>query len=209
MIVPNHPYLRKKKCSMCGTLGIRVSDSGALVIPVFRKGRLISIQKISDTGEKRFATGAPTRGGYFEITRPRACVTILCEGAATGLVIFEAMPNAKVFVCFSAENLVRVAEENEWSGFVTIAADNDISTEENTGKNPGVECAQRAAKIIGCGVAIPQPERGTDWNDVACEQIERLEKLANRFTSPHKLRASALSFIAPAMMRNAKMVSEK
>ncbi len=95
---------------------------------------------------------------------------------------------------------------------VAIAADNDMDTQEKTGTNPGIECAQRAAKIIGCGVAIPHPEMGTDWQDVFAEQFERLEKAEESKpwkSSPHKLRASALSFVAPAMVRACKMVSEK
>ena len=206
MMVPNHPYMRNKRCSMSGAAGLRVSEDGWLLIPIFRNGRFISVQRISPDGEKRFASKAPTKGGHFILHRVRFSMTILCEGVATGLTIFEACIVARVIVCFSAENLVTVAEWGEWSGLVAIAADNDMNTEERTGRNPGIECAERAAKIIGCGVAIPYPETGTDFNDVLCEQISRMEKAANRFTSPHKLRASALSYVAPAMMRACKMV---
>lgn len=206
-----HPYLENKRITMDACGRIRVSN-GNLLIPCFIRRNFSSLQRISATGEKKFATGAPTKGASFEIWRPRYSMTILCEGFATGATIFSACAMARVVVCFSAENLVTVAENGDWSGMVAIAADNDIDTKERIGINPGIECAERAAKIIGCGVAIPHPENGTDWQDVFAEQYERLEKAEESKpwkTSPHKLRASALSFVAPAMMRACKMVVEK
>lgn len=203
-----HPYIQRKMISMDACQKIRVSN-GNILVPMFRRRNFCTLQRISATGEKKFATGAPSKGAYHEITRPRYSMTILAEGFATGAIVFSACPMARVIVCFSAGNLVAVAERGDWSGMVVIAADNDIDTQEKTGSNPGIECAQRAAKIIGCGVAIPHPENGTDWQDVFAEQFARLEKAEEAKpwkSSPHKLRASALSFVAPAMMRAAKMV---
>jgi len=209
LVGAKNEYLERKMIQMDACRSLRVDSAGNLLIPMHRRGKFISLQRISPSGEKKFATGAPSRGAMLEIRRPTYSMTILAEGFATAACIFSACQTARVIVCFSAENLVRVAEENEWSGFVTIAADNDVSTEENTGKNPGVECANRAAKIIGCGVAIPHPENGTDWQDVFAEQYARLEKAEESKswkTSPHKLRASALSFISPSIMRNAVFI---
>lgn len=204
-----HPYLEKKRVTQDACRKLKVDTKGNLLVPMFRRSKFCSLQRISATGEKKFATGAPSKGASLEIWRPRYCITILAEGFATAATIFSALTTCRVVVCFSADNLVRVAENGEWSGMVAVAADNDIDTKEKTGTNPGIECAERAAKIIGCGVAIPYPENGTDWNDILGEQFQRLEKDANRFTSPHKLRASALSYVAPAMMRACKMVVER
>lgn len=207
-----HPYLAAKRVTMDACRKLKVDSNGNLLVPMFRRSKLCSLQRISPTGEKKFATGAPSKAASFEIWRPRWSMTILCEGFATGATIFSACPMARVIVCFSADNLVTVAERGEWSGMIAIAADNDADTKENTGKNPGIECAERAAKSIGCGVAIPYPENGTDWNDVMREQSERLEATEGAKSwkpSPHKLRASALSYVAPAMMRAARMIVEK
>lgn len=204
-----HSYLIRKRILALGTMGLRVNAGGELIVPMYRDGKLVSIQRISATGVKKFATGAPSKNAVFWITRPKACVTIICEGWATGATLFESLPTSKVCVCFSAGNLVSVAEREEWSGLVAVAADNDHDTQENTGKNPGIEAATKAAKLIGCGVAIPENIDGSDFNDSFVLNLEKLES-KHEFTphkpSPHKLRASALAPISAALMRAATMV---
>jgi putative DNA primase/helicase len=212
-VIPDHPYLQRKRLSMLGCYGLRVSSDGDLIIPMYRSRStsIVSIQRISPEGVKLFQKGAPSKLGVFWIERPKATVTVLCEGFATGATCFEALPTAKVCVCFSASNMVAVAEHEDWHGLVVVAADNDHWTRENTGKNPGIEAAEKAAKAIGCGVAIPQCE-GTDWNDLFIERLVKLEEaeeFAPRKTSPHKLRAAALAPIAATLMKHAVFVGEK
>lgn len=204
-----HPYCERKKLTMDACRNLRVSGEH-LLVPMFqRRNNLCSLQRINAEGEKRFVTGAPTKGAWHEICRPRWSMTIFAEGFATGATVFSAMPMARVIVCFSADNLVAVAERGEWSGMVAIAADNDRDTEENTGRNPGVECAERAAKILGCGVAIPYPTIGTDWNDSFLERLEKAtaaEATARYPSSPMAIRMNAGATIARAMMKAAKMI---
>ena len=206
-----HPYVIAKLMTMEGLLGIRVDSAGWLVVPMWRNGSIVSIQRISPEGEKRFATGAPTKGATFRMWRKSACVTILCEGLATGQTIFSAIPNSSVEVCFSAANLVAVAERAEWSGMVAVAGDNDHWTQEIHGKNPGVEAASKAAQIIGCGYAVPTCD-GSDFNDFFVERLTILEKREKDKpwpASPHKLRASALMPVRMEIMRAARNVSLK
>lgn len=208
----NHPYLIRKRCDMLGCAGLKVDADGWLMVPMYRDGKILSVQRINSDGDKRFAAGAPTKAATFRIWRPGAVMQILCEGLATGLTAFAACPLATVAVCFSAANLIAVAEREDWKGMVAVASDNDTDTEERTGKNPGVEAATRAASVIGCGVAIPYSETGTDWNDVFVERLEKLEKEnaeKPRPESPFKVRQAALVPIRNAIMAEARKVIEK
>lgn len=225
-----HPYLARKKLTMEGARGLKVDEKGWLVIPMFRDGKLVSVQRVSPDGDKRFAFEAPTRGASFPIHRPSAPVTILCEGMATGMAIFAACPMAVVEVCFSAANLVAVASRNQY-GTVAVAGDNDPWSmchrhkKENLLEpldpenprpewcrcNPGKTAAMEAAKILGCGYAVPNCE-GTDFLDQLLERLEKLEK-ANESkpwpVSPFKLRSEALAPIRAAIMKVAKNNSKK
>lgn len=205
-----HPYLQRKRMDMMGCRGIRIDAEGWLVVPMYRDGKLTSIQRISPEGEKRFQTGAPVKGAHFQIWRPRPSMVVLCEGLATGLAVFAAVPQAIVEVCFSASNLITVAERGEWKGMVAIASDNDRDTEERDGKNPGIEAAKRAAEIIGCGYAVPTCD-GTDWHDFFVERLAILEKADEQKVfraHPAKLREQALIPIRTEIMRAMKSVGE-
>lgn len=207
----NHPYLHRKRCDMQGCAGLKVDKEGALVIPMYREGRLVSVQRISEDGEKKFAWGAPSKAATFRIIRPGAVAQVLCEGLATGLTVFSACPMAQVIVCFSAANLIAVAEREDFTGMVAIAADNDAGTEEDSGKNPGIIAAQRAAEILGCGVAIPYCQ-GTDFNDMFIERLERIEKEDEseiHRAHPAKLRERALVPIRTAVMGALKKVAKR
>lgn len=207
----NHAYLRKKRCDMLGCAALKVDTEGNLIVPMEIKNRISSLQRISPDGDKRFAWGAPTKGATFRIWRPGAVAQVLCEGLATGLTIFSACPMAQVIVCFSAANLIAVAEREDFAGMVAIAADNDAGTEEDSGKNPGILAAQRAAEILGCGVAIPYCQ-GTDFNDMFIERLERIEKEDEaeiHRAHPAKLRERALVPIRTAIMGALKKVAKR
>lgn len=227
-----HPYFQRKRLSMEGALGLKVDGEGWLVIPMFRDRKLTSIQRISpDDGQKRFQYGAPTKFCTFRIHRGGAPVTILCEGFATGAAIFSACPMANVEVCFSAANLIAVASRNQY-GTVAVAGDNDpwsmchrhkkenlLEPLDPEGErpewcrcNPGKTAAMEAARILGCGYAVPSCEFGTDFLDQFLERLERLEK-ANEGkpwgASPHKLRQEALAPLRAKIMPCAKNNSKK
>lgn len=159
-----HPYLERKGLTPLGCAGLRQHD-GLLVVPVLWKQSLISIQTITVDGVKRFWPGAPVKAGCYVIDRPRAAVTVLVEGLATGLAVFQAVRQARVMVAFDCGNLMPVVDLLRPRGSVCIFADNDHGTEAKRGFNPGREKAVNAAELIGCGVAWPTGIEGTDAAD--------------------------------------------
>jgi len=175
-----HPYLSAKGLSPLGCAGLRVND-GLLVIPVMLGDALVSVQMIHPDSTKRFWPGAPVKAGACVLHRERAAVTVLVEGFATGLAVYQSLRNASVIVCFDAGNLIRVAERIKPTGSVVVVGDNDHKTMVKRGINPGVEAATNTAEMIGCGVYYPEGIEGSDAADYLKEVGEgaarRLERL--------------------------------
>lgn len=176
----HHPYLAAKGLTPVGCRGLRTHD-GLLVIPVMLGKSLISIQTIAPDSQKRFWPGAPVKSGSFTLARERSAVTVICEGLATGLAVFQSVRNASVVVAFDAGNLLPVTQQLKPTGSVVFAADNDHKTKLKTGTNPGIDKATNAADLIGAGVAYPEGIEGTDFCDMLKEygqgadrKIERL-----------------------------------
>lgn len=167
-----HAYIERKGLTLQGCKGLRV-DGDDLVIPMYRGGALVSLQNISMTGEKLYRKGCQTKGASFVMSRSKSVVTCLVEGFATGLAVFQTVPNSSVVVCFDAQNLLAVAQETKIRGMGVVCADNDWETERDKGINKGVENGRKAAEIIGCGVAYPEGIRGTDWADALQEWGDR------------------------------------
>jgi putative DNA primase/helicase len=160
--------LERKGLSAVGTQALRIWGD-ALVVPVLWKGRILSLQSITPDGEKRFWPGAPVKGGALVLDRPRAALTAVCEGLATGLAIFQSVRNARVIVAFDAGNLSPVVDTMRPTGSVVICADDDHGTQARRGFNPGRQKATNAAELIGAGVAWPEGIEGTDWADALAE----------------------------------------
>lgn len=160
----DHPYLVRKDIQ---AHGMRVDRHGNLVVPVYVRRALVSLQFIAPDGSKRFLRGGRTQGGYCPISGDRSSV-ILCEGFATGATLAEATGHF-VVVAFNAGNLQAVAEYTRRqfpSGDIVVAADNDRAT---TG-NPGLQKATEAARAIHARLAVPEfPPHvpGSDFNDLA------------------------------------------
>jgi putative DNA primase/helicase len=175
-----HPYIANKGLSPLGCSGLRTHD-GLLVIPVMLGDSLISVQTITIDGVKKFWPGAPVKAGACVLHRPRAVVTALVEGFATGLAVYQSMRNASVIVCFDAGNLIRVAARIKPHGSVVVVADNDHKTMVKRGVNPGIEAAKNTAELIGCGIYYPEGIEGSDAADYlkeigegAAKKLERL-----------------------------------
>lgn len=163
-----HPYLDRKGLSMMGCAGLRV-DGELLVIPALHRGALVSLKTISPSGEKRYCTGCSIKGATHTLTRADEPLTCLVEGFATGLAIFQSLPQSSVIVCFDAANMVRVAAATRLRGMVVVCADNDWRTAERIGVNPGVEKGRRAARALRCDLAYPEGIEGSDWADALAE----------------------------------------
>lgn len=175
-----HPYLADKGLSPQGCAFMRINGRH-LVVPVFNGNWLVSVQTITIDGSKRFWPGAPVKGGALVLERPRAAVTAVCEGLATGLAVYQAVRQARVIVAFDAGNLLPVIDRMRPSGSVVICADNDWQTAKKIGTNPGIAKAINAAELIGCGVAYPEGIEGTDWCDylkeIGANAARRIERL--------------------------------
>lgn len=163
-----HPYLAGKRLTAQGCAGLRVSGN-LLTVPVRNGEWIVSVQTIAEDGQKRFWPGAPVKAGCYVIERKGAALTVICEGLATGLAVFQSMRSARVVVCFDAGNMLPVVERVKPAGAVVIAADNDHETAERIGVNPGIKKAQEAAEVVGCGIAYPEGIRGSDWADALIE----------------------------------------
>ena len=176
----HHPYIANKGLSPVGCRGLRTHD-GLLVIPVMLGHSLISIQTIAPDGQKRFWPGAPVKAGSFTLARERSAITVICEGLATGLAVFQSVRNASVVVAFDAGNLLPATQQLKPTGSVVFMADNDHKTKVLRGTNPGIEKATNAAELIGAGVAWCEGIEGTDAADYlkeigdgAGKKLERL-----------------------------------
>lgn len=176
----SHPYLEAHRLSIAGCEGLKEDPDGWLVVPAFRptpdgSREVVTVQRISPDGKKLFWKHAPAAGATYTIPRRDAAITVLCEGLATGLALYDALhpaPSARILVAFTATNLYhRDVVKRVPEGSVVVAADNDEETEERTGENPGVIAANRAAVLLGCGVAIPRCVDGTDWADYREERF--------------------------------------
>jgi putative DNA primase/helicase len=205
----SHPYLSHKGLGVTGCVGLRIDADGWLVIPMLYNGKVLSIQRISPEGEKKFHAGATTKYAYYAIERPNATLTALVEGFATGLTIFQAIPTCRVIVGFNAGNLPIVAERMERFGMGVVCADNDHETEKRIGRNPGLDAARTAAEVLGVGVAFPTCA-GTDWNDYMMEQME-VAYSGQQFSFSRKrtvlqIQASVFADVKLKVMREARLL---
>ncbi len=156
---------------MQGCGGLRVDDDGWLIVPVEIDGAVVSLQRISPDGVKRFWSGASVKSGCYVLDPPRATMTALVEGLATGLAVFQSVPSCRVIVAFDCGNMDQVARRLSITGLAVVAADNDHATEARTGTNPGISHGRAAAELIGCGLAWPEGIAGTDYADMLFELI--------------------------------------
>lgn len=184
-----HPYIERKGLTPLGCAGLRTHD-GLLVVPVWHGEWIISVQTITPEGVKRYWPGAPVKAGAFVIDRPRAALTCVCEGLATGLAVFQSAKLARVIVAFDSGNILPVVDRIRPTGSVVIVADNDHGTMKARGVNPGLDAAKNAAELIGCGVAYAQGIEGTDvadalkeWGEGAGKRVERLVLAGARYVA--------------------------
>ena len=164
-------YLTRK--GMTQLYGARVMR-GLVVVPCWGKDGLASLQFIAADGAKRFLRGGQMEGAYHAIKGDDTLV--ICEGFATGAKIHAATGHS-VICAFNAGNLKAVAvlmRKKYPDRKIIIGADNDQWTAKPDGKpyNPGIEGAQQAAVAIGGAVviapqvAVDDPKRRTDWDDI-------------------------------------------
>jgi putative DNA primase/helicase len=206
-LLGTHGYLQSKGLDSTGCFGLRVDRQGWLVVPMLVGNEILSIQRIDPTGDKRFWPGAPTKGAVYNLQRQGAVITLLCEGLATGLTLFSALPNCRVIVTFNSGNLVHIAGLIKISGLCAVCADNDNGTEAKTGINPGLKAGKEAAALIGCGLAYPDYE-GTDFNDAEQEFLKQ-ERQLRMFDKGFKRTDATMKKNAHAKIRSLIMTKLK
>ena len=165
------PYLVKKKVR---SLGLKYyPDTKSIAVPLRNAdGDFMSLQWINEAGEKKFYSGASTRGAFFSvaldlISNNPTLPILVSEGYATMATVYDltALPCVAAMNC---HNLIPVCEglkKKYPAAKIIILADNDAQTEGN----PGLKCAQDTqATLKLSGVLYPKFKRrdkGTDWND--------------------------------------------
>ncbi|MFC0712252.1 toprim domain-containing protein [Azorhizophilus paspali] len=163
---PEHPYLSRKRVK---PHALR-QRGDVLLVPLYRDGALVNLQRIHPDGDKRFLPGGLVKGCYSPIG-PRAPgqKLYLCEGWATGATIHE-HNGAAVACAMNADNLypagVRLRRAYP-DDVLVVAGDDDRQTEGN----PGRTKANQAAALLGCGVVFPPwpadaPLSLSDFNDL-------------------------------------------
>lgn len=159
----DHPYLERKCITATGA--IRQSADGKLLIPVYGiDGSMQSVQAISGDGEKRYQASAPLSYGSFCMGINMGGQTIICEGYATAVSVYDAMAG-HVCVAFDCGNMEKIARKYVEQGRSIILA-------SDTG-----HAAEKMAALgaeLGCPVIIPRDDiemedgkKGTDFNDQA------------------------------------------
>lgn len=175
-----HPYLESHGLTIQGCDSVR-RDGKWLVIPMYRNGSMLSVQQIGPDGTKLYWTDGITKGTSLVLERADATLTVFCEGFATGLAIFQAIPSCTVHVCFTALNMTLIATEAKPVGMTVVCADNDVATAEKyrltTGiaTNPGLIAGKKAADALGAGLAYPTGIQGTDWCDALREGWSKIQ----------------------------------
>lgn len=119
-----HGYLRRKG----GITGFGLKTRrGKLLVPIrLLSGELVSVQKISATGQKKYPRGCQLGDGFFAVGKPGQTIYI-CEGVATALTIYKVMRQYTV-AAMSAGRLLRIAKVIRAAypnAEITICADND------------------------------------------------------------------------------------
>lgn len=164
-LATTHPYLTRKNIKPHGAF---VNAQNQLMLPICnQRGEIVSIQYISESGEKRFYTGAKIAGCFWFIGSDPSHIYI-AEGFATAASIHEAT-GKMVLIAYSASNIpatAQAARERYGSMHpITVIVDND---EHSVGQ----KFADIAAENYSC--ALIKPPFG-DANDYA--QTNNLKNL--------------------------------
>ena len=156
----NHPYLIKKGITESSIISqLRqgmYKGNDNLIIPVLNNQKIVSLQFINQSGEKRFLSGGRMQGSYTIIGDSKRINqgVVLAEGVATAASINQAT-GYPVIVAFNAGNLRPVAEQMKQvlnaDTSVIIAADNDVS-------RTGINHAKEAASLFGNQARVIMPE---------------------------------------------------
>jgi putative DNA primase/helicase len=158
--------------------GVRVNASGDVLVPLrTADGKLWNVQSIAPAkpaggaAGKLFLKGGRKSGLMHWCGDPEsAAVLLICEGYATAASIHEAT-GRPVAVAFDAGNLapvVRALRGRYPATRIVVCGDDDRATAIRTGRNPGREKANEAAKVARGLAVFPEglSDGASDWNDL-------------------------------------------
>lgn len=175
--VDAHPYLTKKDilahgCRV-GSWAYKDEDdqlkteNNALIVPLYFRGSMVSVQAIFPNGVKKYLYGARKQGVYGFIGELTDTI-LICEGFATGATLHEATQQG-VFVALDSGNLVHVASEVRKMyplHRIIICADNDQYKKSNA----GIKSAEKASCKVDADIVYPifkdVSSKPTDFNDL-------------------------------------------
>lgn len=150
-----------------------------LLVPVYKKGELVNVQKITEDGVKRPLFGGDMQGVQHIIDGITKNIAVV-EGYATGVTVNK-LTKFKTYVAFNAGNLEEAVRQVKIdcpeSNIVVFGDHDEIDTAHN--RRPGEYFANKAADPFAAIVALPD-ELG-DWDDYrqkhgddACKAAMRL-----------------------------------
>lgn len=174
--VSGHPYAVLKKLPMSERVRRGSWEqrgwSDALLYPIYNaQAQVTSLAAINVDGQKDLLAGGKKQGSFLPIGNIRgAKLLVIGEGLATVLAVCHALGCPGV-VALDKDNLLPVAQtirELAPDADIIVLADDD--QKQDTDKNPGIECAKKAAQAIGGRVAYPDMGKNADFWDVWHEQ---------------------------------------
>jgi len=171
----DHPYLRRKGVQ---PHGLRVGGDGWLLVPLRdAEGALWNVQRIApaapaDGGpDKLFLKGGRVAGLWHLLGGlAGADAVLVAEGYATAASLHEATgrPVAVAFNAGAVKAVAKAMRQQAPGALVVVCGDDDAATQQRTGKNPGADAAQAAARLVRGLAVLPVglPEGGSDFNDL-------------------------------------------
>lgn len=142
---------------MMGANMDRIEPGDLLLVPVYKDGELVNMQKITKDGTKRPITGGDMSGVSHCIQGKENLIAVV-EGYATGVTV-NRMTGATIYVAFNTSNLAaacQLARSTFPDAKLVIFADHDEH-------GAGLRYAEEAAVQTLSKIALP-PEIG-DWDD--------------------------------------------
>lgn len=171
-MLSGHPYMDAKGLAgewpvnsqiMMGADNERIEPGALLLVPAYKNGELVNIQKITADGKKRPIYGGDMSGVCHVISGPGKTIAVV-EGFATGVTV-NRMTNATTYVAFNTGNLAAITaqarDEHPYSTLIIFADHDEVDPVH--GWRPGTKFAEDAAVPAGAKIALP-PELG-DWDD--------------------------------------------
>ncbi len=166
-----------------------------MLIPVFKNGELVNVQKITTDGIKRPITGGDMQGVQHIIDGKDKNIAVV-EGFATGESINKAT-GWKTYCGFNAGNLeaaVKQAKHDHPESNIFVMADHD-ELDPVHNRRPGEYFAEKAAAPF-CAFVCVAPELG-DWDDY--RQKHGMDKLKETLRESVKAELSKVKPVTAAV----------